>query len=936
MTAKPSQAKPSQAKPSQLDIRELVVAYVKDRDPYGKTVKIDVDRKTITYGNGIKVWQTPKFETEGFIRAYLVAKLVFDLGYPPSEMEIERKLDVDVGRQKKKSEASGVVSGRNDLLLFQAEKNKAGKTTRSLFLGIECKASEKELTKSLDADANGQLWGIPKATTIEEDVGKRVKYLCLFALDAGGSSIEEHVIIVDYKKFETFDKWNKSSRPLFSIIPPNYGIPSEKVYAKVEKETPGADGAVRVPLNKNLDLAAFVKLRSKLHNRLWAGSSADDNAIFYQLVKLFLVKIFDEMTTHGGKDYGVQVLTRYGIEETASDLFARIDLFYNEACSKLLNYDSKTISNFPLMVQGMTEQKLKVAVQALQGVSITSNEGVAAGHDFLGAFFEGILSNQDFFKQSKGCFFTHQNIVRFIVSALEIDKEAKKTLTENLTRPRLPSIIDPSCGSGTFLIEAMKFLTASLRRNRPSLLGSDYLTTFLEQNLDVKSKPNIWAKDCLYGIETRPELGLAAKVNMILHGDGNMNVFIQDALHLLGHENFKKVRGNAHETNKGDIGLLSIVEKSEVYPKPVNEQFDFVITNPPFSLETAGLDSKSTHKDSFIHHNKTNSENLFIERHWQLLRPKGRLAAVLPESVFDTSENIYIRLFIYKHFWVDGVVSLPTDAFAPFTTTKTSILLATKKIDTEIEAWDKTWQIAAEEYTHLRKSVIAQIILDNDRLLNGSNGLLSMCVEFGITFEPDSPVLDKSILTENLKAALEAAIASETDEEHQKVLSISLANIVAFADGDKLREAGKQILPPKTSKDKKSQISGGDAVEVLRRLLRRFFPVGASNVVEICDRAYDELLMALRLDWDGGDAKAKSYANVWWCFAETVKNQMRPTFYAEVENVGYKRTKRGESVRQNDLYSTLPGGDEFPFLNLENPATVLDHFLSFKRKNKID
>lgn len=88
---------------------------------------------------------------------------------------------------------------------------------------------------------------------------------------------------------------------------------------------------------------------------------------------------------------------------------------------------------------------------------------------------------------------------------------------------------------------------------------------------------------------------------------------------------------------------------------------------------------------------KKKSENLFIERWYQLLRENGRLAAVLPESVFDTNENKYIRLFIYKYFKIKAVVSLLQLAFAPYTPTKTSILFAQKKRAEEIEEWNRLW-----------------------------------------------------------------------------------------------------------------------------------------------------------------------------------------------------------------------------------------------------
>ena len=67
------------------------------------------------------------------------------------------------------------------------------------------------------------------------------------------------------------------------------------------------------------------------------------------------------------------------------------------------------------------------------------------------------------------------------------------------------------------------------------------------------------------------------------------------------------------------------------------------------------------------------------------------MGVVLPESVFDTTENKYIRLFIYKYFKVKAVVSLPQITFEPFTSTKTSLLFAQKKTTKEIEQWQKLW-----------------------------------------------------------------------------------------------------------------------------------------------------------------------------------------------------------------------------------------------------
>ena len=78
------------------------------------------------------------------------------------------------------------------------------------------------------------------------------------------------------------------------------------------------------------------------------------------------------------------------------------------------------------------------------------------------------------------------------------------------------------------------------------------------------------------------------------------------------------------------------------------------------------------------------------------------MGIVLPESVFDTSENKYIRLFIYKYFVIKAIVSLPQVTFAPFTTTKTSILFAQKKTSRDIDKWNTVWQAKSNEYSRLK------------------------------------------------------------------------------------------------------------------------------------------------------------------------------------------------------------------------------------------
>ena len=193
---------------------------------------------------------------------------------------------------------------------------------------------------------------------------------------------------------------------------------------------------------------------------------------------------------------------------------------------------------------------------------------------------------------------------------------------------------------------------------------------------------------------------MASKVNMVGHGDGSAHIEPQDGL--------------VDFTNYHD--KLKIKTQSKIYPFPVNEQFDVVVSNPPFSV-TVDRDTAKQFPKLYLRGEKIakslkgnkekeiDTENLFIERWYQLLREGGRMGVVLPESVFDTTSNRDIRLFLYKYFWIKAVVSLPHLAFAPYTQTKTSLLFAQKKTEKEVREWENLWKKYEDEYKELDREI---------------------------------------------------------------------------------------------------------------------------------------------------------------------------------------------------------------------------------------
>jgi len=325
-------------------------------------------------------------------------------------------------------------------------------------------------------------------------------------------------------------------------------------------------------------------------------------------------------------------------------------------------------------------------------------------------------------------------------------------------------------------------------------------------------RENKWASKFIYGSEINFNLGTATKVNMILHGDGSTNVFVKDGLLPFSFYN-KETAPNALKTSEID---------KVYFDKEVNNQFDAIITNPPFSVDLDNETKKNVKKE-FLFGSKKNSENLFIERYYQLLKPKGRFGIVLPESVFDTTENKYVRLFVYKYFNVKAVVSLPQVTFEPFTSTKTSLLFAQKKTKAEIEEWNKIWTKYSNEWSTLK----------------------TRC--------------------ENLvKVYLE-------NKDRKKLPSI------------------KNL----TEKEEK---------EILARMLKDYFEEDDKKLSskELVEKYQDELENLCKYDKSIKDVFG--FVNTWWVFGEVAKELNYKVFMAEVENIGYKRTKRSEKPKPNELY----------------------------------
>ena len=359
----------------------------------------------------------------------------------------------------------------------------------------------------------------------------------------------------------------------------------------------------------------LIKALEKCHDTVWQGGKLAPTTAFDEVSKLLFCKLKDEKTTPKNKEYKFQI----GTYEKAIEVFKRIDEIYQIAKKEDEEVFKEDLRLEPRVVFNV--------IKHLQGLAINKID-----LDTKGIAFEKFM--QDFFKGKMGQFFTPRDVVKFAVNMMNPDSSMR--------------VLDPACGSGGFLLNAM-----------------DNVRHYAEDNfidpIQIFSHWHNFAKDKLFGIEINDQIARVCKMNMIIHDDGHTNVISSDSL-----ENFS---------------LITSINKDFR-----ENSFDLILTNPPFGAtikksEKDYLSNFSLGKNGNKERPNQKTEILFIERCIQFLKPKtGKMALVLPDGILTNSSLQYVRNFLMENCQLLAVVSLPQTAFSHYGAgVKSSLVFARKK-----------------------------------------------------------------------------------------------------------------------------------------------------------------------------------------------------------------------------------------------------------------
>ena len=432
----------------------------------------------------------------------------------------------------------------------------------------------------------------------------------------------------------------------------------------------------------------FLKTLTRCHNIIRNVDKLSPEAAFDEISKILFIKMLYE---RDAKDELVY----------SKDKFLKDELLYNgdvDYIQHLFNEVKETYSTDGLFD---SEDKIRIRRESFLLIleELSSVELYDTSDDIKGIAFELFLGKT--FRGELGQFFTPRTIVNYMVEVLNV-KEGDK-------------VCDPCCGSGGFLIKAFEHVQNQIDQDihkqitvlmdNQSLAASEkqYKINTLLSECDKTKEGSRYHKLChdyFFGVDANARMARTSKMNMIMHGDGHVGVYLHDGLINVGgvyDNNFDVILINppfgAHVEKDMRITSSDIpIDREKVLYEELfgSEYISKVYTPIKEYAQEIGKDKKIGKRILELYQiNNNSTEILFIERCINLLKPGKRAGIVLPEGVLDNPALDRVRRFIESRAKILNITSIPADVFlSSGANIKPSLVFIEKFKDGEIQEKD--------------------------------------------------------------------------------------------------------------------------------------------------------------------------------------------------------------------------------------------------------
>ena len=228
------------------------------------------------------------------------------------------------------------------------------------------------------------------------------------------------------------------------------------------------------------------------------------------------------------------------------------------------------------------------------------------------------------------------------------------------------TIIDPACGSGAFLNEALNFLIDEhqyIDELEAKLTGSSIAFTYHSESI---------LENNLFGVDLNEESVEIAKLSLWLR--------TAEPNRKLNSLNNNIKCGNSLIDDPEVAGAKAFNWEQEFPQIFVKGGFDVVIGNPPY-VNIVNIQNKKErefYQSKYLTvKNKSDLYSIFIEKGHRILKINGLLSFIFPNSWFGTESFSEFRKFLIAFTSIKEIIKLPNDVFADAVVTP--VILTFKK-----------------------------------------------------------------------------------------------------------------------------------------------------------------------------------------------------------------------------------------------------------------
>lgn len=384
-------------------------------------------------------------------------------------------------------------------------------------------------------------------------------------------------------------------------------------------------------------------LAGQIWQDVWSVAGATPEKCLYTFVELFIFKYLSDLGILQEDDKGNKVNFDYIFSLDPDKAFRN----YTDNVRPYLKVmfpasedDQTTIINGTVLNPNVDEHRLVFykILSKFKKFGPLKNIDPSFKSQVFEAFMKRSISQKKW-----GQFFTPRNIVDAIISISDIDK-----------LPVGSKICDPACGVGGFVLEPIK-----VKEEREDGLNFYYKI----EGKEIKPRYEFFGFD--KGFEREEQL-------TIILAKANMLIFVSDLLKQnpsLSKE-FSTLFNNTFKLfHKSILGSLSKINEN---------YYDLILTNPPYVIPGSSNYKEAIKNNAelseFYKINATGLEGLFIEWIVRSIKPNAKAFIIIPDGILNRLSDAKLRNFIQEECFIDGIISLPQDAF--YTTSKKTYILA--------------------------------------------------------------------------------------------------------------------------------------------------------------------------------------------------------------------------------------------------------------------